>query len=69
MGVVDEPVEYRIGEATATEILVPIGDGQLRGDERGAGAVSLFDRFEQVLSFEFVEGGEAEVVDYQECEL
>ena len=69
MGVVYESIEDRIGEATTAEILVPVADWQLRRDECGADAVALLDGFEQVLSFGFVEGGEAEVVDDQKREL
>lgn len=66
MGVVDEPVENSIGEAAATEVGMPVAYRQLRGDDGSAGAVSLLNRFEQIPSFGFVEGSEAEVVDNEQ---
>src|SRR5690554_2453781 len=68
MCVVHEAVEDRVSDATAAEIRVPVGDRQLRRDDRGAGAVAFLDGFEQVLSFGLVEGGETEVVDDDERE-
>ena len=69
MGVVYEPVEDRIGEATTAEILVPVADWLLRSDECSAGAILLLDGLEHVLSFGFVEGSEAGIVDDKQREL
>ena len=36
----DEPIEDGIGDTPGAEIDMPIGDGQLRGDEGRAAAVA-----------------------------
>lgn len=62
VSVVDEPVEDGIGDASAAEILVPVGHGQLRGHDGGAAAVALFDGFEQILLFPLGHTRKAKIV-------
>lgn len=48
---------------------MPVADGQLGGDDRGAEAVAFFDGLEKVLLFAILEAGEAEIVNDQNGEL
>ncbi len=54
------------GDASATQVLMPVGDGQLRGDDGGAGAVAFLDGLEQILLFAVGEAGKTEVVHDQD---
>ena len=62
MSVVNDPVEYGVGDGGITDGFVPFFDWQLAGDESGAGAVSVFDDFEEVSSFRVSHGGQSKVV-------
>jgi hypothetical protein len=42
---------------------VPVGQGELGGDDRRPAAISLFEDFEQIVTGAGVEGLEAEVVE------
>jgi hypothetical protein len=43
MGVMDEAIEDGIGDACATEELVPVADGELGSDHDCPGAVALLE--------------------------
>ena len=49
MCVVNDAIEDGIGETSATEVFVPVGDGQLRCHDEGARAVAFLDGLEEVL--------------------
>ena len=46
MGVVNESIKDGVGQAAATEELVPIADGQLGSKDGGADAVAFLDGLE-----------------------
>lgn len=62
----DEPVEDGIGDGAIAEIGMPLIDGQLAGDERGAAIVTVIEYFEQIAHVLIGKRGESEVVDYDE---
>jgi len=61
--VVNEPIEDGIGDAAAAEVFVPVADRQLRGDDRGPGAVSLFEGFQQILLLTIAQAGQTKIID------
>ena len=48
MGIVDDPVEYGVGNGGFADHSVPAGDGQLGGDDGGSPLIALFEEFEQI---------------------
>ena len=48
VGVVDQPVQYGVGQGGVADCGVPLVDGQLAGGNGGASAVAIFEHFEQV---------------------
>ena len=50
MGVVNDPIEYGVGECRLADDIVPCLDGQLAGEQDRAGAVALFDDFHEIAS-------------------
>ena len=49
VGAVHEPVEDGVGEGRIAEVVVPMLNRKLAGDERGAGADTIVEQFEQVV--------------------
>ena len=64
VGVVDEPVEDGVGEGGGAGQLMPLGQGELAGDEGGARGLSVL---EEVASVVGVELGEPEAVEDEEA--
>jgi hypothetical protein len=56
VGVVDEAVEDGVGEGGVAEDVVPVVEGELAGDERGAFAVAIVEHFEEVATLGIGEG-------------
>lgn len=48
MGVVDDPVENGVGDCRLADHGMPLGDGQLRGDQRGFPAIAFLEDFQQI---------------------
>ena len=48
MGVVDDPIEYGVGECRFADDIVSCLDGQPAGEQDRAGAVALFDDFHEI---------------------
>jgi hypothetical protein len=69
MSVVNDAIEDGIGKTSATEVLVPAGDGQLRRHDEGAGVVGLLDGLEKVLFLWLGETGDGKGVDDEQVEL
>ena len=63
MGVVDEAVEDGVGIGGIADEVVPLIDGDLAGDERGAAAVALFEDFEEIVAGAGIERLKAPVVE------
>jgi len=66
VGVVDESVEDGVGEGGVAEDVMPVVEGELAGDERGAFAVAIVEDFEEVATLGIGEGREPEVVEQKE---
>ena len=62
MGIVDEAVEDGVGKSGIGEGLVPVLDGQLGGDGRGAAFIAVVEYLQEVAQSGVVDGHEA-VVD------
>lgn len=63
MGAVQEAIEDRIGERGVRDVLVPVLDGQLTGDDGGSGADAIIEQFEQIGAVAWADGGDRKVVD------
>jgi hypothetical protein len=63
VGVVGEAVEDGIGEGGIVEVLVPGADGELAGDDGGAGVEAVVEEFEEVAAVPVGEGGDPPIVD------
>ncbi len=51
MRVMHEPIENRIAKRGVADQIVPVIDGNLTGDQRGASVGSIFDDFQHVAAF------------------
>ncbi len=54
MSIVNQAVEDRISDGGVTDVGMPVFNGELAGNESGAGAVTIFDHFQEISSFEIV---------------
>ena len=68
MGVVDEAVEDGVGVGGVADEPVPVGDGDLAGDERRSSAVAVLEDFEEVVAGLGSERFETPVVEDQEVD-
>ena len=63
VGVVDDAVEYGVGDGRLTDHIVPLADGQLGGDERGFSPVAFLEDFQQIEALLIVEAVGAPIVE------
>ena len=61
MGVAHQPVEDGIAKRGVPDAGVPVVDGQLTGDQRGAAPDPILDAFEEITPFAVAERGQAPV--------
>ena len=66
---VHEPVEDGVGQRRIADVVVPVLDGELAGDEGGAHADAIVEEFQQVGAFARADGRDREVVDHQQAHL
>ena len=69
VGVVQEPVEDRVGKRGIADVVVPEFERKLAGDESGASADAVVEQFEQVVAFAWAEGRNGEVIDRDEIDF
>ena len=69
MRVVNDAVQDGVGEPAAAEVLMPVGHGQLRGDDRGTRAVTLLDGLEEVLFLRLGEAGKAKIINDEQSDF
>ena len=72
VGVVDDSVEDGIGDGGFADHVMPLGNGQLRGDEGGFSPVALFEDFQEIEALLIVEGVSSPVVENEQlntCQL
>jgi hypothetical protein len=65
VGVVDEAVADGVGLRRVAENVVPLSDGELTRQDRGAGAVAILDELEQVAAIVRAQGIEPPIIDEQ----
>ena len=51
MRVAEKPVQQGVGDSWFSQIIVPMLDGKLAGDQHGAGAVTVLHDLQQVVAF------------------
>ena len=68
MGVVEEAVADGVGEGGIADEGVPLGDGELAGQDGGAGAVPVVEEFEEVTAILVSERVEPPVIDEQDVD-
>ena len=61
-----EAIEDSIGKRRVTDGLVPVLDGKLAGDERGAHIVAVLEKFEEITSALLSKGGCSKVIEHDE---
>ena len=61
-----QAVEDGIGKGWIADIVVPVLDGQLAGNDGGARAHAIVEHFEQIAAFAWADGGDREVIDQQQ---
>jgi hypothetical protein len=65
VSVVDEAIEDAIGDGGIADLVVPLTDRQLRGQNRGATLIAILADLPKVPTFVFPEGGHGPVIDDQ----
>jgi hypothetical protein len=63
VGVVEKAIADGVGQRGLAEVVVPLGGGELAGDDRRAAAVAVFEDLEQVSALLILDGGEAPIVE------
>ena len=66
---VQKAVEDCVGERRVADVLMPMLEGQLAGDERGSGADAIIRQFEQTGALPRSDGGDRKVIDHHEVQL
>jgi hypothetical protein len=61
-GIVHQPVQDNIGNDEVTDVLVPVLNGQLCGDNSGCRSVAVFDDITEIPPFLGAHGREAQIV-------
>jgi hypothetical protein len=67
--VMNEKVENGIGQGGMPNGVMPVLNWELTGDNRGAGAVAIFEDFEQIVAVVLTEWRSAEVIQDQQIDL
>ena len=66
MSVVNQAVQDRIRNRRITDLIMPVFDGELAGDQRRTRSMALFDDFEQIPSLGVSERSQPQVVDQKQ---
>jgi hypothetical protein len=66
MGIVDDAIEDGIGDGRLTDHVVPLGDGELGGDQRRFAPIAFFEDFQEIEALLIIEGVSAPVVEHQQ---
>ncbi len=62
-------VEDCVGERWVADVLMPMLEGQLAGDERRSGADAIVQQFEQIGALAWADGGDRKVIDHHDVDL
>jgi len=65
----DDAIEDRVGERGVAEILMPVLDRQLAGDDGRLAAAAVVEHFEQVAALGLADGRHSPIVEDQDVEL
>jgi len=66
VSVVNQAVQDRIRNRRITDLIMPVFDGELAGDQRRTRSMALFDDFEQIPSLGVSERSQPQVVDQKQ---
>jgi len=66
MGIMDDAIEDGVGDGGFTNHVVPLGDGELGGNQRRFAPVAFFEDFQQIEALLIIEGVSAPVVEHQQ---
>ena len=64
-----QSIQNGVRKRWVTEVLMPVFNGKLAGDERRAAADAVVEEFEQVTAFARADGRDGEVIDHHEIDL
>ena len=62
MGVVEQPIADRIGDGSLSEMVMPVLNRQLAGEERGAEVVAVLEDLEQIAAIRVPQGCQPPVI-------
>lgn len=65
MGIVDRAVEDAVGQGVIVDLLVPLADGELRGEDQRARLVAIFADFPEVAALGFVQRCHGPVIHFK----
>ena len=66
---VHQAIQNGVGECRVADIVVPVLDGKLTGDQRCASSDTVIEEFEQISALACTDGRNREVVDYEQAHL
>jgi len=69
MGVVDEPIHDRIAEGGIADAPVPVLDGYLAREQRGATSRAVLNHLQEITAFAITDRGQAPVVEDEQISL
>ena len=69
MRAVDEAVHDRVGEGGIVQVLMPVLERQLTGQDRCPGSNAIIEEFEQVVAFAGSDGADRKIVDHVQLDL
>lgn len=61
----NQPVQDCIGDRRISDMIMPVLNGELTGNQRGAGSMSLFDDLKQIPTFGIRQRGQSQVIEDQ----
>jgi len=65
----DQAIEDGVGQGGIADVVMPVFDGQLAGDEGGGAAVTIFDDLQQVSAVAVIHGSKSQVIDDEDLDL
>src|SRR5262249_44167453 len=68
VSVVNEPVEDAIGHSGITDLVVPLSDGNLAGENRGTRGITVITDFQEVAAFTVGQRSHGPIIDKQDVD-
>lgn len=69
VSVMDQPVHERISDSWIADVIMPVLDGKLAGDEGGATAVAVLGHFKKISPFGIVQSRQCQIVKNKEMDF